>query len=66
MRAKHGVAGYQHDKCRCPKCTNAWRLYKKLYRRRRRIALTEKGLELLKRGKFAEGELVLATIRNKS
>jgi hypothetical protein len=66
----HGtVARYQHPKfpCRtCPDCREAWRLYKKLYRRRRRIDLTEKGLELLKRGKFAEGETILATIRNKS
>jgi hypothetical protein len=66
----HGtVARYQHPHfpCRsCFECREAWRLYKKLYRRRRKIEFGEQAAALRKQGRFAESEVVLAMARNKS
>lgn len=67
--ADHGtVARYQHPqyKCRCTKCREAWRHYKLLYRRRRKIDLVEKAIALEKVGRFAEAQLIRTTIRTKS
>jgi hypothetical protein len=64
----HGRSRYNHPKhpWSCFECREAWRLYKKLYRRRRKIEFGEQAAALRKQGRFAESEVVLAMARNKS
>lgn len=65
----HGtVASYKYpsDPCRCKACREAWRLYKKLYRRRRKWEAGEQAALLKKQGHRAQAEWLLVQSRNKS
>lgn len=65
----HGtVASYKAPKqpCRCAACREAWRVYKKLYRRRRIWDASEQAVLLDRMGKYTEAQQALIDARNKS